>query len=129
MSFLLDTHAWIWWNTGSPRLPGTAISVLADTTEAVFVSAASVWEAVTKHRLGKLPEAESFIDSIEDAINGDGFARLSISTLHAYRAASFDHPHKDPFDRLLIAQALVEDLTIVSNERLFDQFGVKRIWD
>lgn len=128
MRLLLDTHAWIWWNTGSPRLPATVIEAIAGNTDGIMVSAASVWEAVTKHRLGKLPEAEPFIADIEATIEADGFLRLSISTVHAYRAASFGHAHKDPFDRLLMAQALVEDIAIVSNERIFDEFGVRRLW-
>ncbi|MCX5512375.1 PIN domain nuclease [Kaistia algarum] len=129
MRLLLDTHAWIWWNTGSPRLPRSIGAAIATNGDGVFVSAASIWETVTKYRLGKLPEAEPFVAGLEEAIDADGFVRLAISTVHAYRAASFDHPHKDPFDRLLIAQALVEDMDIVSNERIFDAFGVRRLWE
>lgn len=126
---LLDTHAWIWWNTGNPRLGRALVDRIAGSGDAVFVSAASVWETVTKHRLGKLPDAEPFIADLEAVIDKDGFERLAITTRHAAAAASFDHPHKDPFDRLLIAQALTDGLTLVSNEALFDGFGVDRLWD
>ena len=129
MRLLLDTHAWIWWNTGNPRLGRALVDRIAGHGDTVFVSAACVWETVTKHRLGKLPDAEPFVADIEAVIDQDGFERLPITTLHAAAAASLNHPHKDPFDRLLIAQALSEGLTLVSNEALFDSFGVARLWD
>ncbi|HWJ75276.1 MAG TPA: type II toxin-antitoxin system VapC family toxin [Kaistia sp.] len=129
MSLLLDTHAWIWWNTGNPRLGRALIERMASQEDRIFVSAASVWETVTKHRLGKLPDAEPFVGQIEAVIQDDGFLPLAITTRHAAMAAAFEDPHKDPFDRLLIAQALTDDLTLVSNETLFDRFGVARLWD
>jgi PIN domain nuclease of toxin-antitoxin system len=128
LRLLLDTHAWIWWNTGSARLPASVGSRISDGADTFFLSAASVWEAVTKHRIGKLPDADPFIAAIEQTIDEDGFERLAITTVHAAVAASLDHQHKDPFDRLLIAQAIVDDLVLVSNETLFDSFGVRRLW-
>lgn len=92
------------------------------------MSAASVWEVVTKHRLGKLPDAGMFVQDIERVLDADGFVRLSISTVHAACAAALDHAHKDPFDRLLIAQALTEGAAMVTNEALFEAFGVERLW-
>ncbi len=129
MRLLLDTHAWIWWNTGNPRLGPSLVEAIRSNRDGVHVSAASVWETVTKHRLGKLPDAGPFVDQIESVIAGDGFLPLPITTRHVAVAAQFDHPHRDPFDRLLIAQALTDQLTLVSNETLFDSFGVDRLWN
>lgn len=94
----------------------------------VFVSAASAWEITTKHRLGKLPEAKAVAVDVMSAIEGQQFIPLAVSVRHGQTAGALPGLHRDPFDRMLIAQAMLEDLTLVSNEKAFDLYGVTRLW-
>jgi len=128
LSLLLDTHALIWWFLDSSALSSIARDRIAEGAEDVFVSAVSAFEISTKVRLGKLPEAAALDRDFSDFIASRGFVPLDLSIQHALVAGNLSYGHKDPFDRLLIAQSLVENLTLVSNERLFDGFGVKRLW-
>lgn len=128
LRLLLDTHALIWWLAGDEALSLRAREAIADEANSVAVSAASAMEVATKHRIGKLPHAALLAQDFEAIIAGQGFDELPISVHHARLAGEMNIAHKDPFDRLLIAQALAEDLTLVSNVALFDGFAVKRIW-
>lgn len=128
MRILLDTHALLWWALDDQRLPAAARDVVTSASSAVFVSAASAWEIATKVRLGKLPGAEGFVSSIGEYLEAQGFAALDISVEHAQRAGSLPGPHRDPFDRMLAAQAQAENLTIVSSDEVFDRYGVVRLW-
>lgn len=128
MRVLVDTHALLWAVTGDKRLSRNAEAALADISTEVFVSAATIWEITTKHRIGKLPGAAPFVQHFESTLRRLGFRGLPIDIGHAHKAGLLDGEHKDPFDRMLIAQALLEDLTLVSNEKLFDSFGVSRLW-
>jgi PIN domain nuclease of toxin-antitoxin system len=94
----------------------------------VFVSAASVWEITTKFRIGKLPGAADIVGDIPRVVASQAFSPLPITLAHAQRAGLLAGAHRDPFDRMLIAQAQVEDLLLVTNERLFDDYGVRRLW-
>jgi len=125
---LLDTHAFLWWLAGNPRLVETARRAIADDANDVLISAASAWEIATKYRLGMLPEADALADDIRGSIADQGFDELAVSVSDAERAGRLAGPHRDPFDRMLIAQALARDLAIVSNERAFDRYGVNRLW-
>jgi PIN domain nuclease of toxin-antitoxin system len=125
---LLDTHALIWWEEGNDKLGDAAKQAIADEANEVFVSAVSAMEISTKFRLGKLPSAERLAQDFEAIIADQGFRPLSISVRHARLAGSLQLAHRDPFDRLLIAQALAEDLPLATNEALFDGFGVTRVW-
>ena len=125
---LLDTHAFLWWLAGSPRLVKGARRSIADDENDVLVSAASAWEIATKYRLGKLPEAEALAGDIRGGIADQGFNELAVSVADAERAGRLAGTHRDPFDRMLIAQALAHDLVLVSNEEAFDRFGVNRLW-
>ena len=125
---LLDTHAFIWWIAGSQRLPHLARLAIADEANEKFVSAASAWEITTKHRLGKFPGASEVALDVAGAITGEGFEELAITVDGAARAGALPGPHRDPFDRMLIAQALSGNLVLVSNESLFDTYGVRRLW-
>lgn len=112
----------------SPRLSGVARALLEANENAIVISAVSAMEICLKHRLGKLSVAAPFIrDGILSLDNFD-FEPLAIAFDHASLAGSLAIDHKDPFDRLLIAQALVEQIPLISNEALFDRFGVERIW-
>ena len=126
MRLLLDTHALVWWVEGSQLLSDAARTAIADNE--VLVSAASAWEITTKFRLGKLPSAERMARRFAAEVAVEGFVPLAVTLDHAALAGSLDIPHKDPFDRLLIAQAQIERVPIVSNETLFDAFGAERIW-
>ncbi len=128
MRLLLDTHAFLWWLAGSQRLPQSARRAIEDGANEKFVSAASAWEITTKHRLGKLPSAEAVALDVASAIASQGFAELPITVNEAARAGALPGPHRDPFDRMLIAQALLGNLVLVSNESLFDRYGVRRLW-
>jgi len=125
---LADTHAFLWWLAGNPKLPEAARDVIDDPDNDVMVSAASAWEITTKHRLGKLPGADIVAGDVMAAIEDHGFQPLAITVAHAERAGRLPGSHRDPFDRMLIAQALAHDLPLVSNESLFDRYGVRRIW-
>jgi PIN domain nuclease of toxin-antitoxin system len=125
---LLDTHAFLWWLAGDEQLSLAAREAAADESNAVLVSAASAWEITTKHRLGKLEGARSIVADLDGAVAGQGFEALAISLRHAQAAGSLPGPHRDPFDRMLIAQAMLDDLVLVSNEEPFDAYGVKRLW-
>jgi PIN domain nuclease of toxin-antitoxin system len=125
---LLDTHALIWWLAGDEALSSYARGAIADEANDILVSAASAMEVATKFRIGKLPGAAVLAQNFEAAIADQGFAELAITVRHARLAGEMNIAHKDPFDRLLIAQAQCEDLAMVSNEAQFDDFAVKRLW-
>src|SRR5574340_1213563 len=109
MRVLLDTHSLLWWLDGDRRLSRRARLCIADETNVVLVSAASAWEIATKVRLGKLPGAVDVATNLSEIMAEQGFDGLSISVTHALRAGALPGPHRDPFDRMLIAQALTED--------------------
>lgn len=128
MRLLLDTHALLWWLLDDPQLSETARAAIADPDDIVFVSAASAWEVTTKFRLGKLPQAALLAQDFAAIVMRQGFEPLPISLQHGTRAGGLQGAHKDPFDRMLMAQALSESLMLVSNENAFDSFGVLRLW-
>ncbi len=128
MRLLLDTHAFLWWLAGSSTLSRSARSAIATEAVEVFISAASAWEIATKYRIGKLPEARPVADDVAASVASEGFSELTVTMRHAQRAGDLVGHHRDPFDRMLIAQALLEGMTLVSNERAFDAYGVKRLW-
>ena len=124
----MDTHALLWFALGNPRMSAKAKSAIESFDNEIIVSAASAWEVATKVRIGKLPEAEEFAAEFRERIRRLGFRELAVSVEHGQRAGLMMGTHKDPFDRMLIAQALSENLEIVSNERTFDVYHVRRIW-
>lgn len=128
MRLLLDTHAFIWWFEGSERLPTSATAAIADEANEVLVSAASAWEIATKHRLGRLPSLDVLARSIPEYMARQRFEGLPVTVEDGVRAGALPGPHRDPFDRMLIAQALQENLVLVSSERTFDRYGVQRLW-
>lgn len=128
MRVLLDTHTLLWWLDGDRHLSRRAREVIADDGTAVLVSAASAWEISTKVRLGKLPGATEVAAELPAILRQQNFDPLPIAVAHALRAGHLPGPHRDPFDRMLIAQAQAEDLALVSNERVFDAYGVRRVW-
>ncbi len=128
MRLLLDTHALLWWFSDDPALPASCRRLIEHLEGEVFVSAVSAWEISTKFRLGKLPTAAELVQDFGGYLARDHFKSLPLSSDHGIRAGLLPGPLKDPFDRMLIAQAVVENLFIISNERFFDQYGVRRVW-
>jgi PIN domain nuclease of toxin-antitoxin system len=128
VKLLLDTHALLWSFSDEENLSQKARRAVKDYANDTYVSAASAWEIATKFRIGKLPQAAPFVYTLEGSLRKMGFKELAITVGHAQRAGLLAGEHKDPFDRILIAQAQAENLLLVSNEKLFDGFGVQRLW-
>ena len=128
MRLLLDTHAFLWWYEGNSRMSLPARQAVDDDSNEVLVSAASAWEIATKHRLGKLPSADPITSDIAGAIAAQGFEELPITVAEAARAGALPGPHRDPFDRMLIAQALSRNLVLISTDAAFDKYHVRRLW-
>jgi PIN domain nuclease of toxin-antitoxin system len=120
MNLLLDTHAFIWWRVNDPRIRRGTRQIVAS-ADRVFVSLVSAWEAAIKVGLGRLRIPEPFKSGIEKS----GFEPLPIAFSHVERVAELPHHHGDPFDRMLIAQAMVEGLTVVTGDRRFSSYGVQ----
>ncbi|MEX0879587.1 MAG: type II toxin-antitoxin system VapC family toxin [Thermoanaerobaculia bacterium] len=121
MRLLLDTHAFVWWLQDSPRLGHGARRAVADTRSLIHVSAASIWELAIKSALGKVNVGRAAIPA---EITANGFIELSIRAAHAWRASSLPRHHDDPFDRMLVAQAQLEDLTLVTHDSVFEKYEV-----
>ena len=119
MSLLLDTHVLIWWDEGR-RLPAQTRKAIRDAPE-VFISAVSAWEMAIKTGLGRLRPTRT----VEDATRESGFLELPITFRHAARVATLARHHRDPFDRLLIAQADIEGLTLVTRDPSFEPYGIR----
>ena len=121
MRLLLDTHVWLWWLGDDRRLGRRARQALGNPRNEVYVSAASAWEIAIKSALGKLRLAKA---DLEAEIAANGFLELEVRTRHAIRAGGPGPVHEDPFDRMLVAQAQVEDLTVVTGDPMFERYGV-----
>ncbi len=123
MRLLLDTHVFLWWRTRDRRLSAPARAAIA-TADLVFVSAATAWEAAIKAALGKL----RYPDTIEFGVEASGFEKLPITLAHGESAATLPPHHSDPFDRMLVAQARVEGLTLVSGDPAIHRYDVPVLW-
>lgn len=121
MRLLLDTHSYLWWISSDRRLTAAARSAISDPASTVHVSAATVWEAIIKASAGRLDVRVDLVEHI--AVNG--FEELPISARHAALAGSLPRLHGDAFDRMLVAQATLEDLTLVTHDSDLAQYGVE----
>ena len=128
MKLLLDTHTLLWWAFDSAELSPRIRALIADRSNTIFVSSASAWEISTKHRLGRLPEADVLVQDMTAWFVRAGLTELPITVAHAQRAGSLPQPHRDPFDRMLAAQALLEDLPIAGVDEALKAFGVALVW-
>ncbi|MBV9219527.1 MAG: type II toxin-antitoxin system VapC family toxin [Methylobacteriaceae bacterium] len=128
MRLLLDTHTFLWWLAGDTALSVAARTAIADEGNDVFVSAVSAWEIATRHRLGKLPGVAAIVTDLDATIAAQNFIGLPVNIRHGQTGGALPGPHRDHFDRMLIAQATVERLVLVSNEQVFDTYGVGRLW-
>ena len=125
MRMLLDTHAFLWWLTDNARLSRRARRMIGNDANDLVVSAASAWEIATKVRLGRLPDIGA---GIAASIAGEGFGQIPITVADAERAGRLPGPHRDPFDRMLVAQAMSRGIPIVSIDAVFDRYEVRRFW-
>lgn len=126
MKLLLDSHAYLWWLLGDERLGSEARDAIADETSVVYVSAATIWELGIKAALGRLDLGGA--DLVEEIAIND-FSELAMSAAHAARAAALPRHHDDPFDRMLIAQAILAGLTCVSRDAHFARYNVPLLWE
>jgi len=129
LSYLLDTHALLWALTEPARLGQRAREVIADPESRLVVSAASAWEIATKHRLGKLPQADVLLGAFSKHLDRLGVTRLPVTEDHALLAGRLEWEHRDPFDRMLAAQTMLESLALITGDPSFDGCrGVPTLW-
>jgi len=128
MRMLLDTHAFLWFVTSDPLLSAAALALLVDPGNEVFLSPASYWEVAIKVSLGKYPMTVPFDQFFTQGIDGNDISILPLEIRHAAVLSSLPMHHKDPFDRMIIAQALVEQVPVVSIDEALDAYGITRLW-
>jgi PIN domain nuclease of toxin-antitoxin system len=128
MKLLLDTHTFIWFIMGSPNLSPDARALIEDLANEKLLSVASLWEIAIKLSIGKLTLSAPFDVLIPQQLSLNGFELLNIEIDHASVVATLPFHHRDPFDRLLIAQAMVENMPVVSIDAIFDAYPVTRLW-
>jgi PIN domain nuclease of toxin-antitoxin system len=128
VGYLLDSHVLLWWWFEPDRLPGVVQSLITDPATPVLVSAATVWELSLKHHQGKLPELAQAIGDLPGLLRADGFQPLPISLAHGLRASDYCQPHRDPFDRMLAAQAELERLVLLTADQQLSGFPCQTLW-
>jgi len=128
MSFLLDTHAFLWFLAGDPRLSERALEVIENQSHAKYVSATSCWEIAIKHSRGRLELGHPLEVLFHEGIEGNGFVFLNIDRKHVLSLPPFREDRRDPFDRLLAAQCSAEGLVLVSGDEMLDNYAIERIW-
>ena len=126
--YLLDTNTVLWWFFGAELLSYHSFEAIADRSIDVYVSAVSAMEIATKFRIGKLGLAAPLAGKFAEVTAEEGFRPLPLKPEHGDLAGSFPSPHQDPWDRLLAAQALIEDLALITNDREMETFGIKPFW-
>lgn len=127
-TLLLDTHALLWWLAEPEKLSSLAYAAINDPAATVFVSAATGWELATKGRLGKLPGAEKLLQDLPSLLQLQGFQPLAVQLHHGVHAGAYQQAHRDPFDRLLAAQAELEGLQLVSLDPALASFPCRLLW-
>jgi PIN domain nuclease of toxin-antitoxin system len=128
VKLLLDTHALIWWFSDNPALIDPVAALVDDPANEVLVSAASAWEICTKVRIGKLPECHGLSADFSGFLVRNNFTPLAVTVEHGCLAGRLSGTHKDPFDRMLAAQSLIEGVPLVTNDGAFADFGVQVLW-
>jgi len=129
MKFLLDTHVLLWWWGEAQRLSPRILALLRNSANEVYVSSASAWEIATKYRIGTLPSGGAIIAQWAERIAIDRFIELPIVAVHALRAGGLPGEHRDPFDRMLAAQSLVEGLPLASVDKALSALGAELLWE
>lgn len=128
MSLLLDTHAFLWAVMQPEKLSPRVLGWLENASTEIVISAASAWEIATKHRLGKLSVAGAILSDFDGVIQQLDARMLAVTHLHALKAGSYPQPHRDPFDRMLSAQAQIEGLSLVSKDPALRHFNIELLW-
>ena len=128
VAYLLDSHVLLWWWFEPHRLSLAVQTLLADPATTVLVSAATGWELSLKHHQGKLPELEHAIGDLPGLLQADGFQPLPIALAHGLRAGAYSQPHRDPFDRMLAAQAELERLVLLTADPQLSSFPCRTLW-
>ncbi|MEA3534824.1 type II toxin-antitoxin system VapC family toxin [Rhizobium sp. CC-YZS058] len=128
MRYLLDTHALVWWLMDVNELGRRAHTTIAERSNEIFVSAVSAFEIARKNRLGKWPEVDQLVEHFDDLLAAERFTPLPFTMHHAIRAGQFRMTHRDPFDRILAAQAHAEDLTLITIDPAFAEFPIEILW-
>jgi PIN domain nuclease of toxin-antitoxin system len=128
MNLLLDTHTFIWWASDPDKLSADANSALRDVTNTLYLSVASIWELQIKLQLGKVTLPKPLPDLVQNQQRVNGIRLLAIEPSHIYGLDTLPLHHKDPFDRLIIAQALAEQLTVVGADGKFEAYSVSLLW-
>ena len=126
--YLLDTHVLLWWLFDDPALSKQAKNAITSPDSRVFVSSVSGWEISIKHHIGKMPHVGHLVKELPLYIRRERFEILPISFEHAMAAGALDGKHKDPFDRMLIAQARTDELILISNDKVFKKYKVPLLW-
>ena len=126
--YLLDSHVLLWWWFDPDRLSSAVLGLLCNPSASVLVSAASVWELSLKHHQGKLPELSGAITDLPGLLQADGFEALPISLAHGLRAGAYSQPHRDPFDRMLAAQAELDRLVLLTADPQLSTFPCQTLW-
>ncbi len=126
--YLLDTHVLLWWLFDDPNLSKHAKNAITSSDSRIFISSVSGWEISIKHHIGKMPHVGSLIKELPLHVRRERFEILPISFEHAMAAGALDGKHKDPFDRMLIAQARVEKLVLISNDKIFKKYKIPLLW-
>lgn len=128
VSFLLDTHVILWALLDAPNLSSNAKKTIIAPENTLFASSASAWEIATKYRIGKLNQAEKLVKMYTQYIEKLHCKTLTISNEHALKAGTLPGPHRDPFDRMIMAQATIENLTVITKDPIFTEYGIKTLW-
>lgn len=126
---LLDTHAYLWFLAGDERLSLRGRQLIGDPEAGLLFSWASLWEIAIKHSLGKLPLSRPFADLFPAQLDTDGVRLLPLETAHLARLIDLPLHHRDPFDRLIIAQAMVEGVPVLTRDRAFADYPIDMVWD
>jgi PIN domain nuclease of toxin-antitoxin system len=128
LRLLLDTHVLVWWLLDEPALPKRVTAALRDPASEIFVSSASAWEIATKYRLGRMPQAEPLVQGFGRLIDGERWISIPVTVEHALEAGTLQGDNRDPFDRMLAAQARLEDLKLVTADRALAALVPSSLW-
>lgn len=128
MTLLLDTHVLLWWLFADRRLSRKATAAIRDPDNRIVVSSATAWEIAIKHHQGRLDSAAPLMNDFSGWVDRAGFVELAIRSSHALKAGSWHVAHRDPFDRMLAAQSVIEEIRLVSRDPLFADFGIDTLW-
>lgn len=128
MRYLLDTHTFLWWILDDPRLSPRADAIVRDPNNEIWFSAASAWEIAIKAGLGRITFDDDPVELVPKQIAANGFRNLPIESEHALRASRLVPLHRDPFDRMLVAQAMTEKMILLTADEMIARYGVETIW-